>query len=646
MKKRAIGILGPILLLFAIWPANAQERSVVWERWDVVIDNVDTAANRFDVTEIYDILFSGTFRFGSAVIALENLERIDNVQVYEGGQPLQSDCSGAERPGTYCARNAAEGKSIIYYFRAPITNQPQSFRIEYTVTGAIRVYEGGDELGWTAIPDDHYGFPILSSTITVELPPGFAPREGIDPIITDGAPGEIQVNGTTVKAIATRIIGGDESFKIGLQYPHDPNARMPVWQAAFDEQQAYEQNVAPLVNLGALLIALVLLVGGPLGVYYVWYTRGRDPEIGPVPEYLTEPPSDLPPAVVGTLVDERADLRDVLSTLIDLAHRGYVVIEEEREDTGLFGLGGKKSSFVFKRTDKDTATLRTFERDVLDKVFGRSMERSLDALKNKFYKYIPALQANLYDELVAEEFFGRKPDDTRRIWSGLGGALLVIPIVLGVVIASTSEDVNPILFLIPVALGITGVLVSIVGQHMPAKTRKGALEAAKWQAFYRYLRNLDRYDSAESVAERFDEFLPYAVAFGMERSWVRRFSQVETVPIPYWYYPRYFGGRYSRGYTAGSPLSGGGLPSHGDLLPGELASAGSGSALESMSDGLAGGLESISNGLTDMLSSASSALTSRPQSSGSGRWSSGGSSWSGGGFSGGGFSGGGSRGFG
>jgi hypothetical protein len=186
----------------------------------------------------------------------------------------------------------------------------------------------------------------------------------------------------------------------------------------------------------------------------------------------------------------------------------------------------------------------------------------------------------------------------------------------------------------------------IVGQHMPAKTRKGAEDAAKWNAFREYLVNLDKYDSAEKAAANFDDYLPYAVAFGVDRAWMRRFSQVENVPIPTWYFPTYVGGPYRRGYVAGSPLR---SPS-GGVSPGELARAGDGGmSLDDVSGKISGGLESISSGLTTMLNDSARILTSRPQpqsSGSSGRWSSGGRSWSGGGFRGGGSSGGGSRGFG
>ena len=41
-----------------------------------------------------------------------------------------------------------------------------------------------------------------------------------------------------------------------------------------------------------------------------------------------EAPDGLTPAEVGTLVDEQVDLRDISATIIDLAVRGYLKIEE------------------------------------------------------------------------------------------------------------------------------------------------------------------------------------------------------------------------------------------------------------------------------------------------------------------------------
>jgi hypothetical protein len=48
-----------------------------------------------------------------------------------------------------------------------------------------------------------------------------------------------------------------------------------------------------------------------------------------VPEYITDPPDTLPAGVVGTLVDEHADVKDIVATIFDLAERGAIRMEEK-----------------------------------------------------------------------------------------------------------------------------------------------------------------------------------------------------------------------------------------------------------------------------------------------------------------------------
>jgi uncharacterized membrane protein YgcG len=636
-----------IAVLLGASGTHAQDRSVYWERWDVVIDNVDTTRNVFDVTEIYDLTFTGTFRFGTATIPMNRLTDIQNIRVLENGRALTSDCSGRQPTGTFCAYESNNELTITYIFRQPVTNDGKRIELSYTVYGALRVYEGGDQLWWDAIPEEHFGFPIGSSTVTIHMPEGFGPREGIDPVVTYGAPGDVQVNGTKIVVQAEREIRGNEGFSVRVQYPHDPNAVVPVWQSGFDQQRDFEENVQPLINLGILVLSLLIAGGGTLLIYTRWQTKGRDPAVGPVPTYLTEPPSDLPPAVVGTLIDEKADVRDVISTLLDLAKRGYLVIEESKTE-GFLGIGGS-SSFTFKRTDKAFNDLRPFESRLVNNIFGSErMERTLDSLRNRFYTVIPQIQNDLYKEVMARKLFTSNPNSTRDAWAGLGMLLLTLGVVGLFLLGALVDGIGVMALCLPASLFLVGCVAIAFGQAMPAKTPEGALEAAKWKAFMEYLRNLEKYTGVSEAAAQFDAYLPYAVAFGLDRLWINRFRHVDNVPIPPWYFPTYFGGPYRRGYVPGTPWRGTGTGMTGAPgLPGEIARAGGG-GLDELSGGLSKGLESLSSGLTTMLNTTSSVLTSRPQqtSSGSGRWSSGGRSFSGGGFSGGGGSGGGSRGFG
>jgi hypothetical protein len=93
---------------------------------------------------------------------------------------------------------------------------------------------------------------------------------------------------------------------------------------------------------------MLLALSIPLGVFAVmfllWITRGRDPRRRPiVPRY--EPPDGLTPVELGTLADNSPDMRDISATLVDLAVRGYIFLEE-KEEAKLLGLYSTKE-YVF-----------------------------------------------------------------------------------------------------------------------------------------------------------------------------------------------------------------------------------------------------------------------------------------------------------
>ncbi|MFN8377122.1 MAG: DUF2207 domain-containing protein [Anaerolineae bacterium] len=627
-------IVGALAMVLVTRPIQAQTRSVFWNLWNVIIDQMDTTNNRFRVTENYDISFTGAFSYGTAYIPTSRLDHIENVTVTQNGTPLRATCN--RQPGTYCVTYEDDQLNLVYYFLSPINSTREKIQIAYDVHGALRVYEGGDQLWWAAVPTEHYGFPIGAATVKVVLPEDSAPREGIDPVVTYGAPTAVNVDGSVVTATATRPLSGDEGLEIRVQYPHDPDAIPPAWQASFDTEQSYKDSVLPLINLAILAASALVGIGGTLFIFIRLQTRGRDPQIGPVPTHLSEPPDDTPPAVVGSLVDETVDLRDIISTLVDLARRGYLVFEEGQSD-GMFGFGTSRT-FTFKRTDKSLQDVAPFEAQLMREVFPHgTLERTMNSMRNTFYKSIPRLQRDVYTELVQRGFFPRSPESVRASWRGMGTLLAGIGVFAGFALYFFVKA-DFLWLSLPFAISFVGVVAMLVASWMPAKTAKGAEAAAKWRAFEKYLSDLQSFSDESTAVERFDQYLPYAVAFGMERSFLRKFEDV-PVQIPVWYFPTYRGGYWSGGYRPGTPL-----PTSG--IPGGLARAGGG-GLDDLSGGLSGGLQSMSDGLTSMLNSASSVMNSRPANTGSsGSWGGGGGGFSGGGFGGGGFSGGGGRGFG
>jgi hypothetical protein len=199
----------------------------------------------------------------------------------------------------------------------------------------------------------------------------------------------------------------------------------------------------------------------------------------------------------------------------------------------------------------------------------------------------------------------------------VGGGFLAVPLFS----EATSTLICPVL-----ATTVVAAVLMWLGQHMPAKSRKGAEAAALSRAFRNYLANLDKYAQPEQVKDQFEKFLPYAIAFGLERTWINRFSKIPDTPMPGWYFPV---GRPYMGRAGYPGTMGTGLPGSGGVGRGEASPAGTPEmpTLQGMSDSLSGGLQSMSDGLNTMLNSAARSLTSTPppaNTSGGGRSFSGG----------------------
>lgn len=613
------------LTLLSGQPVFGQSKTLVWERYDVRL--VVEPNGDLQVLERQTIRFvSGTFSFGFAVIPLDKTDGITNVSVTEPGGMVYEERGYSTEPYTFFTNRNGNDLEIEWHF-PPLREETRTFDLAYTVHGALRVYDTGDKLQWIAI-DNERDFPIEAASVAVVLPPG-ARFQLIDSAGV-AATWEQGDDGRQVTYRASGPMSPADTFEIGVEFTHGviPDQK-PAWQAEVDRREAYDLNVRPWVNLGVGLISALLLLGGPALVYAIWYTRGRDPKVGPVPEEISEPPDGLPPGVLGTLIDEQADMKDVVATIVDLARRGYMRIEESEERSWL-GLGAR--DFIFRRGEASIDRLRPYERTIVDGILPRgSNERSLKDLQNKFYTRLPEIQRKLYEEMISQGFFRSRPDKVRGLWRGLGLAVIIGGIALGFFTAAPLmqlASLSPCLF---VALAVTGGALLLAGGHMPAKTRKGAEAAAKWKAFKKYLTDIDKFTDVAQAGELFDRYLPYAIAFGLKDSWIFKFSAQPATPIPGWYIPY---GPWLHPTRRGGPIpaSVGGRGGAGEGLGG----------LQGMSDGLAGGLQSMSDGLTRLLNSTGRVLQSAPSSSGR----SGGGGFGSGGFSGGGGGGGGARGFG
>ena len=103
-------------------------------------------------------------------------------------------------------------------------------------------------------------------------------------------------------------------------------------------------------------------------MFWLWSTRGRDPRTGPVAVQYA-PPEGMTPAEAGTLVDEQAAMRDITATIVDLAVRGYIVIEEKEKSEMMGLLHNKDYVFHLKKSPTEWVGLKAHEIALLAGIF-------------------------------------------------------------------------------------------------------------------------------------------------------------------------------------------------------------------------------------------------------------------------------------
>ncbi|MBI1879373.1 MAG: DUF2207 domain-containing protein, partial [Chloroflexi bacterium] len=531
-RQLFLGILLAFTVALSAWGiAQAQTKTLVWQRYDVnltVQQNADIL-----VEETQEIRFtSGTFTFGFAAIPLDRVERITDLQVSEivnSSERAYTPNSSSEYGFT---TSTNEGNLEITWYFPPTGNSVHTYILRYQVIGGLRIYPDGDQIWWKAIAPDH-NFDILESQVIVTLPQTFPKSQLV--VTSYGAKAVASYTDRGQVVFTAQNIPADQELEVRVQFPHGAvQGAAPAWQAADDRRRQWGPVVGGM--FGAL--GLVTLVGGPIAVYLLWYKRGRDVPVGVVPEYITEPPGDLPAPLVGTLVDEKADLPDIIATITDLGHRGVLRLDEQQKE-GFLGIGSGRE-YTFHLVDESQAT-RSYEQTLLKGIFGNKTEQRMADLRQRFYTYIPTLQTELYDEVVRAGFFPGNPNATRRKWIGLGVVAFVVSFVVSCGLLVALGDFSPLAICPGVALIATALGLIFVAPHMPRKTARGAEEAAKWLAFKRYLQTIEKHGDLAEVKDKFEEFLPYAIAFGLERSLINKFKTVDT-PAPTWWGPVYLPG--------------------------------------------------------------------------------------------------------
>lgn len=398
----------------------------------------------------------------------------------------------------------------------------RTFIFTYRVGNGLKYFDDHDELYWN-VTGDEWEIPIEEASARILLPAG---ATSVRAMAFTGAYGarEHDADVTTTGPEITMTMRRPLGFREGL-------TAVVGWDKGLVREP------------GALAQAWFFLRGNwplaiPVGIFAAmfsrWYLRGRDPRRRPI-AVAYEPPQDLTPAEVGTLLDNSPDLRDISATLVDLAVRGYLRIEELAA-TGILGLwDGRDYRLHLLKPPSEWTALQPHEQFLLESLFNKGTEQTiaLKELENQFYRHLPELQTRMFARLLQRRYYLQRPDEVRQRYVGLGFAggmgLTVGLLVLGDALGLSEQTAI-------MAGGLSGLIMVLFGFIMPARTLRGARVLEGILGFEEFLARVEapRLEKAVKTPELFEKYLPYAMALGVEQNWARAFEDIYKTP-PSWY---------------------------------------------------------------------------------------------------------------
>ncbi|HJU89360.1 MAG TPA: DUF2207 domain-containing protein [Gemmatimonadaceae bacterium] len=513
--RRATITLAALASLIAVSPLGAQ-RELEIQRFDANI-GVQRDGD-IDVTESIQAHFTGQWNGIYRKIPVQYRTpqgfnwtiRIQLVSATDDqGTPLETE-------------TLREGHYIKYKIWVPGANDAtRTVVLRYRAKNALRFFEEHDELYWN-VTGDEWDVPLGMTSAHITLPSG---ASGLRATAFNGVYGStateaaVDIQDTVVRIVMPRKL----EFREGLTAVVGWNKGLVPEPTAADRASGFLAANWPLI------IPLVVFAG----MFTIWWRRGRDPRRRPVAVQY-EPPDGLTPGEAGTLTDERADMRDITATVVDLAVRGFLRIEEKPEEK-LFGLlKGREYFFHRVKPRSEWQALATHERRVLDGIFrdgGDVVE--LSDLENQFYKSIPEIKTGIMDRLVGKGYYVSRPDNVRMNWR-VGALVLGVALAVGGSALSGKFGLTPVPFVI--AGAATALIMLIIGHNMPARSVQGTRTLEGVLGFTEFLDRVekDRFERVVKTPEMFERFLPYAMAFGVERKWARAFSDIYRTP-PTWY---------------------------------------------------------------------------------------------------------------
>jgi uncharacterized membrane protein YgcG len=403
--------------------------------------------------------------------------------------------------------------------------------ITYEVRNGTRFFKDYDEFYWNVTGND-WPVPIGHASAVVHFPSAAA--DSLRAQAFTGVYGSVRHDATA------NVQGAEATFETTNSLPMRGGLTIDVYipQGILQEPSSITKLFWFLGGNPIVFLPLVTLTV----MFLLWWYKGRDPDPGMSVAPMYEPPAGISPAEAGTLLDDRIHPRDITSTMVDLAVRGYIKIEETAEKILLFT--HKDYVFHLLKPQKEWGPdLCPHERVMLANIFAGGSDIRLSSLKNRFYTAVPAIRSDIMSALKTKGIYMLDPESANG-YSVVAAIAILVPFAVFQYLGWANFFNSAVLLLGAVA--ISAFTWWLFARVMTAKTVKGARTYIAVLGFQEFMNRVDGERLKQFPPTTFEKYLPYAMALGVEHHWAQAFAGIVKDP-PGWYVGP--GGSYGTGFN-------------------------------------------------------------------------------------------------
>lgn len=514
---RRLWLIGLLVGLFFSLGAAQDDKSYSADRFDVAVTVEEGGSLLVQETVTFRFV-GGPFTFVFRELPTDHTDGITDIVATVDGRTLPAGTNSGQ-----VEINGRDPIRVTWHFE-PTLDTVHTFSLTYRVLGVVQQSQAADLLKWQALPDE-YEYSIGRSQVTFNWPAAVEPSAAPAVLAGDGS---LEHGPGSLVWTAQNLEPGDP---LVIQVPFAAGSLItapPAWQARQLQHSRYAWVWAVAAG-GVLLAGVVALV-----IAFRPYQSSTAKDAGP----SYQPPSNLSPVIAGILHQHSnsPNWQNALGTVFDLAGRGVLAIEETPKANWF-----SSPDFVIQQISYPP-DLASHEKRLLQLLFrgqsGQSNEVKLSKLSqiettSHWREYAKSFQAELEEAgyLSAERLIAR------RRWQITAGVLLFLALALFLMALLLLSVFGGWPLLVAGSFLLLSIIWFIAASALSVLSKAGEQVAAEWQAFYLYLQEVSRGKAAISRPDMFEQYLPYAAAFGLLATWSKQFKKSGWTQVPHYFHP-------------------------------------------------------------------------------------------------------------